>query len=66
MKVLKQILSFSGIDDKRLKASWISSAEAPELVHELKSFIDEVRELGPSPLGKKAIDAKATDENVVA
>ncbi len=47
------MLSFSGIDARRLKASWISSAEAPELVHELKSFIDEVRELGPSPLGQK-------------
>ena len=64
MNILKQILSFSGIDDKRLKASWISSAEAPELVHELKSFIDEVRELGPSPLGKKTTNAKATSENV--
>ncbi len=63
------MLGFSGIDDKRLQASWISSAEAPELVHELKSFIDTIREIGPSPLGKKvmdakAIDAKATDANV--
>lgn len=48
--VLKEMLKFSGIDEARLKASWVSSAEAPELVHEFGSFIKELRELGPSPL----------------
>jgi coenzyme F420-reducing hydrogenase delta subunit len=48
--VLKEMLKFSGIDEARLKASWVSSAEAPELVHEFTSFIKELRELGPSPL----------------
>jgi coenzyme F420-reducing hydrogenase delta subunit len=46
------MLKFSGIDDARLKASWVSSAEAPELVHEFDTFIEELRELGPSPLKK--------------
>jgi len=46
------MLGFSGIDHRRLKASWVSSAEAPELVHEFNSFIEELRELGPSPLRK--------------
>jgi coenzyme F420-reducing hydrogenase delta subunit len=44
------MLKFSGIDDARLKASWVSSAEAPELVHEFATFIRELRDLGPSPL----------------
>lgn len=44
------MLKFSGIDDARLKASWVSSAEAPELVHEFNTFIKTLRELGPSPL----------------
>ena len=48
--VLKEMLKFSGIDEGRLKASWVSSAEAPELVHEFDTFIEELRELGPSPL----------------
>lgn len=47
---MKEMLKFSGIDEARLKASWVSSAEAPELVHEFTSFIKELRELGPSPL----------------
>jgi coenzyme F420-reducing hydrogenase delta subunit len=44
------MLKFSGIEEERLKASWVSSAEAPELVHEFNTFIEELRELGPSPL----------------
>lgn len=50
--VLQEMLKFSGIDEGRLKASWVSSAEAPELVHEFNTFIDSLRELGPSPLRK--------------
>lgn len=46
------MLGFSGIDGRRLKAGWVSSAEAPELVHEFNMFIEELRELGPSPLKK--------------
>ena len=44
------MLAFSGIDEARLKASWVSSAEAPELVHEFGTFIEELQKLGPSPL----------------
>lgn len=46
------MLGFSGIDNRRLKASWVSSAEAPELVQEFNTFIEVLRELGPSPLKK--------------
>ena len=44
------MLKFSGIEEERLRASWVSSAEAPELVHEFESFIKTLRDLGPSPL----------------
>ncbi len=44
------MLAFSGIDAARLKAGWVSSAEAPELVQEFTAFIEELRALGPSPL----------------
>lgn len=50
MTVLKEMLKFTGVEEERLKASWVSSAEAPELVHEFNTFIEELRELGPSPL----------------
>lgn len=52
MTVLKEMLKFTGVEEERLKASWVSSAEAPELVHEFNTFIEELRKLGPSPLKK--------------
>lgn len=50
VRFLKKLLHFSGIDGERLNVRWVSSAEAPEFVHEVGAFIDKVRQLGPSPL----------------
>ncbi len=44
------MLDFTGIEKERLRARWVSSAEAPEFVEEVNSFIDTLKELGPSPL----------------
>jgi F420-non-reducing hydrogenase iron-sulfur subunit len=49
---LKQLLSFSGIDEARLRYKWISSAEAPEFAEEISTFIEELKQRGPSPLNK--------------
>ncbi len=46
------MLDFTGIEKDRLRARWVSSAEAPEFVEEVNSFIDTLKELGPSPLNK--------------
>ncbi len=46
------MLKFSGIEEERLRAGWVSSAEAPELVSEFNSFIADLRKLGPSRLKK--------------
>lgn len=45
-------MAFTGIDGERLRARWVSSAEAPEFVHEIKDFVEVLRSLGPSPLNK--------------
>lgn len=52
------MLDFCGVERQRLRASWVSSAEAPEFVEEVNSFIDALKKLGPSPL--KAKIAKKT------
>lgn len=59
MRFLRQLLQFSGIEEDRLKAGWISSAEAPEFVEEIRSFIDTLRAMGPSPLRKHHNDQRA-------
>ncbi len=53
MAVLSQMLDFTGIDRERLRARWVSSAEAPEFVEEITAFIDTLKALGPSPLKEK-------------
>jgi len=46
-------MAFTGIDSERLRARWVSSAEAPEFVHEIKDFVATLQRIGPSPLNKK-------------
>ncbi len=50
--VLSQMLSFCGVEQERLRARWVSSAEAPEFVEEINDFIDALKKIGPSPLKK--------------
>jgi F420-non-reducing hydrogenase iron-sulfur subunit len=50
--VLSQMLDFCGVEQERLRARWVSSAEAPEFVEEINEFIDALKKIGPSPLKK--------------
>jgi len=43
-------LAFSGIEEDRLRARWISSAEGPEFAKEIREFVEALRKLGPSPV----------------
>ena len=43
------MLDFCGIEKERMRARWVSSAEAPEFVEEINQFIDVLKKLGPSP-----------------
>lgn len=53
MNFLRQLPDFSDIEADRLRCRWVSSAEAPEFVHEIKDFIDALKTIGPSLLRKK-------------
>ena len=44
------MLDFCGIEKERLRARWVTSAEAPEFVDEINDFVTVLKELGPSPL----------------
>ena len=56
MNLLSQMLDFCGVEKERLRARWVSSAEAPEFVEEVNSFIDALKKLGPSPLKAKTVE----------
>ncbi len=53
------MLDFCGIEKERLRARWVSSAEAPEFVEEINDFVDVLRKLGPSPLKDEQVKAVA-------
>ena len=53
MTILSQMLDFCGVEKERLRARWVSSAEAPEYVEEINDFVKTLKELGPSPLKKE-------------
>ena len=59
MTVLSQMLDFCGIEKERLRARWVSSAEAPEFVEEINDFVKVLKKLGPSPLRKELVEAVA-------
>ena len=59
MTVLSQMLDFCGIEKERLRARWVTSAEAPEFVDEMNDFVEVLKKLGPSPLKNRPIKAVA-------
>ena len=52
-------MEFSGIEADRLRARWVSSAEAPEFRAEIQDFITALKALGPSPLKKREVEEAA-------
>ncbi len=59
---LKSILKFLGIDPGRLKLEWVSAGEGPIFVKVVKQFVEELKELGPSPLAIHHAAAAGADE----
>ena len=49
---MRQLMEFSGLEADRLRARWVSSAEAPEFRAEITDFVQALKKLGPSPLGQ--------------
>jgi F420-non-reducing hydrogenase iron-sulfur subunit len=46
-ELVKVLLTLIGIDVRRFKLEWVSSAEPAKLVEDLKKFYDELKALGP-------------------
>lgn len=50
MLILKTILESTGFDSKRIKLRWISASEGKMFANIVTEMVDELKELGPSPL----------------
>jgi F420-non-reducing hydrogenase iron-sulfur subunit len=55
-KLLLRTLTQMGIEPGRLRLTWASASEGNKLVVEIKSFVEEVRSLGPLGWAKPSED----------
>ena len=46
----KKILHLLGLEDKRLRLEWVSAAEGVRWAEVINEFVDEIRQLGQSPI----------------
>jgi coenzyme F420-reducing hydrogenase delta subunit/predicted transcriptional regulator len=61
IRMLKKLISRTGLELERLRLEWVSAAEGARFAELIKDFTDQVRSLGPSPLA-----GGKPDENILA
>jgi coenzyme F420-reducing hydrogenase delta subunit len=47
VKLLKEILGRFGIDERRVKLTWVGASEGNEFAETVNHLVEEIRELGP-------------------
>ena len=57
INLLKRVLKDFGIEPERLRLEWISASEGDKFAAVVKSMVEEVKKLGPSPLKGKEVVA---------
>lgn len=53
IKLLKEILGNFGIDERRIKLTWVGASEGNEFAETVNAFVEEIRALGPNVPGKR-------------
>ena len=53
VKLVKSMLTSLGIEPERVRLEWISASEGQKFAETVRSFVDEIRKLGPNPLKKE-------------
>lgn len=47
MAILKKLLVYLGIDEKRVRMTWVSAAEGKKFADVIKEITDDVKKIGP-------------------
>jgi len=55
IKLLKEILTNFGIDERRVKLTWVGASEGNEFAETVNELVEEIRELGPIETRELAI-----------
>lgn len=59
--VIKKIISYLGIDPRRVRLEWVSAAEGQKFAQVITDFVAEIKKLGPNPLkGSLRYDKEST------
>jgi len=61
VKMLKKLMLYACLEPERLRLEWVSAAEGARFAEIVTDFTNQVKSLGPSPLG-----GEKPDENVLA
>lgn len=56
IKLLKKLLTLSGLGSERLELEWVSASEAQRFAQVVTQFTERIRKLGPSPLSGRNPD----------
>lgn len=51
VEMTTELLETMGINPQRLRLEWISASEGARFASVMTDFVEEIKELGPSPLG---------------
>ena len=55
VKLLKEILPRFGIDERRLKLTWIGASEGVNFARTIKEMVAEIKALGPNETGNQMV-----------
>jgi len=55
VRLLQEILPRFGIDERRLKMTWIGASEGIDFANTIKELVDEIKQLGLNDLRQKMI-----------
>jgi len=65
IKMLKKLLTLTGLGSERLELEWVSASEGQRFAQVIRQFTEQVRKAGPSPLSGSNPD-KNIQDNVEA
>jgi F420-non-reducing hydrogenase iron-sulfur subunit len=55
VKLLKEILPRFGLDERRLKLTWIGASEGVDFAATIREMVAEIKELGPNEVREKMV-----------
>jgi F420-non-reducing hydrogenase iron-sulfur subunit len=57
INLLKRVLKEFGMEPERLRLEWISASEGDKFAAVVRSMVEEIKKLGPSPMKNKEVEA---------